>query len=141
MKNTAGSKTDAAPSVRRQISKVSSTRAALLACLTLCCCATASPVRAQDPIKETGVSTAFPWENLRNFAAQPAATDIGGLMSYLGPDAGEGAPAVGYSYPRQTPADNSGKLARFTRLAGMFMGRVSPLSIGNMRICFKIDIL
>ena len=40
-------------------------------------------------------------------------------------------------FPQALPA---GKLTRFTRLAGMFMGRVSAATIGDMRILISLEL-
>lgn len=102
---------------------------------------TALPAAAQDYLNEPEATAAFLWQNLRNYAAQPAASDMSELAFYLGPKTEGRVPTASYSLLGRTPAEGPSKLVAFTRLAGMFMGRVSPLSIGNMRICFKIDIL
>jgi hypothetical protein len=40
----------------------------------------------------------------------------------------------------KNPAQKLDRFSRFTRLAGMFMGKVPALAVGNMRICFKLDL-
>jgi hypothetical protein len=97
------------------------------------------PAAAQDYLGAPQASDAFVWPRyLRNYALAPVASE---LSPYLRSGEEGGAPLPSRSFLNKAPAERPGRLILFTRLAGMFMGRVSPWSVGDLRICFKLDIL
>jgi len=96
---------------------------------------------AQDTLSEPQASEAFHWPRvLRNYAPAPAPGEINELKLYLSPEEDTDEPLPSRSFLRKAPPSASSRLILFTRLAGMFMGRVSPLSAGDWRLCLKIDI-
>ena len=98
----------------------------------------AGPAAAQDYLGAPQASDAFVWPRyLRNYALAPVASE---LSPYLRSGEEDGAALTARPFLRQAPAAPPSRLILFTRLAGMFMGRVSPWSVGDMRICFKLDI-
>lgn len=96
---------------------------------------------AQDRGSGLAASEDFAWQlspDMHLIAAAPS--DANG--SARGPSA---APAGGSAilFPTlvgKAAARKPDGFSRFTRLAGMFMGRVPALAVGNMRICFKLDL-
>ncbi|MBI5239030.1 MAG: hypothetical protein HY926_01020 [Elusimicrobia bacterium] len=91
----------------------------------------AHPAAAQDCLGEPQASDAFSWPRRRaDVIASPAPAAV------LEP----AAQALPVRVFQKEGAARPAALLRLTRLAGMFMGRVSPLSWGSMRICFKLDI-
>jgi hypothetical protein len=102
----------------------------------------ARPAAAQDYLGEPQAVDAFSWPGR---TANHASAALNGFLREPGaapPSAEEadaGLPAR--TFLKRSPAAPPAALARLTRLAGMFMGRVSPWSVGGMRICIKLDIL
>ncbi len=100
------------------------------------------PTAAQEILNKPEASEAFLWpRNLHNYAMAPAPGEISELRSYLSAGEENDAPLPSRSFLNRAPAEGPSTLILFARLAGVFMGRVSPLSVGDLRICFKIDIL
>ena len=110
----------------------------LLALLALA----AAPAGAQETLGEPQASDAFSWpgRGANLVSASPAALsrDAG---SYAVPSAGQASGLAARDFLRGPEAGRPAALLRLTRLAGMFMGRVSPWSVGKMRICIKLDVL
>ena len=99
------------------------------------------PAAAQETRSEPQASEAFLWPRvLRNYALVPV-VDIRELSPFLDAEEDGGIPLPPRSFMRKAPPSAPSRLILFTRLAGMFMGRVSPLSMGDWRLCFRIDIL
>jgi hypothetical protein len=95
---------------------------------------------AQDSLGAPQASGAFLWTRaLRNYALVPV-LDIRELSPLFDPEEQDGVPLPPRSFLRRAPPPAPSRLILFTRLAGMFMGRVSPLSVGDWRLCFKIDL-
>jgi hypothetical protein len=98
------------------------------------------PAAAQDALSEPQASGAFLWRRaLRNYALVPK-VDIRELSPFYDTEEDGGLPLPSRSFPGKAPPSAPTRLILFTRLAGMFMGRVSPLSAGDWRLCFKIDL-
>ncbi|MDD5629438.1 MAG: hypothetical protein PHU21_10265, partial [Elusimicrobia bacterium] len=91
-------------------------------------------------LSEPQASEAFLWPRaLRSYVLAPAA-GVPDPRAVL--DVGEngGIPLPPRSFLGRRAASGPSRLIAFTRLAGMFMGRVSPVSLGAWRLCFKLDI-
>ena len=98
------------------------------------------PAAAQDYLSEPQATEAFLWPRaLRNYVLAPV-VDIRELSPFFSTEETSDIPLPPRSFLQRTPSPGPSKLILFTRLAGMFMGRVSPVSAGNWRLCFKIDI-
>jgi hypothetical protein len=98
------------------------------------------PAAAQEYLGEPQASEAFLWpQGLRNYAMAPAAATQE-MSPFLGGGEDGGVPLPQRSFLRRTPPPAASRLVLFTRLAGMFMGRVSPLAVGDWRLCFKVDL-
>ena len=82
------------------------------------------------------LSAANAQDNPSPAAAQASAVQKN-LRHHYVKDAGEGARIASSLFPKAPPP---GKLTRFTRLAGMFMGRVPMAVVGDMRVCLKLEI-
>ncbi|MCX5794809.1 MAG: hypothetical protein NTY77_04880 [Elusimicrobia bacterium] len=99
------------------------------------------PSAAQDTLSEPQASEAFLWPRaLRNYVMAPV-EDIRELSPFAGAGEEGGVPLPPRSFLGKAQPPAPSRLILFTRLAGMFMGRVSPLSVGGWRLCFKLDIL
>lgn len=98
------------------------------------------PTAAQDTLGEPRPSEAFLWPHaLRNYVPAPT-IDIR-ESTPLFDDEDDGVPLPQRSILDKAPLAAPSRLILFTRLAGMFMGRVSPLSAGDWRLCFNLEIL
>jgi hypothetical protein len=108
------------------------TLVALCLCLSALAWGAATAAAEDSPAPQTDLGS---WQqHLRNHAITSSTGQGDILGAYLrqpnGADAGEA----------KGPPSDFALFNRFTRLAGMFMGRVSPLSAGSMKLCFKLDI-
>jgi hypothetical protein len=97
------------------------------------------PAAAQELQGVSYATDAFDWpHHPRSYASESAAPEVDAASSRRNSVVAEGILVPSRSLLPRTPAP--GKLARFARLAGMFMGRVSALSVGNMSICFNLEL-
>jgi len=100
----------------------------------------ARPAAAQDTLGEPRACDAFSWPRRAWSLAPESWSAVWELGPYLRSAEGSGAALSSRSFLKKAPSTGPSRLVVFTRLAGMFMGRVSPWSMGGMRICFKLDI-
>jgi hypothetical protein len=108
--------------------KTSLTAAALL--LTLCAAA-----HAQDGASRRRINAQASVEGKRFSPNREA------RMRLLGIDSdGEYAGLHSQAVFDKAPSRPAGHLSRFTRVAGMFMGRVSAISVGPFKVCLELDI-
>jgi hypothetical protein len=102
---------------------------------------TARPAAAQDYLGEPQAVDAFSWPGRAAVLASSSSDAL-----FRDPEAsafasGEsGARLAARTVLKRPSSGRPPALLRLTRLAGMFMGRVSPWSLGGMRICIKLDI-
>jgi len=97
---------------------------------------------AQDYPGEPQASRVFAWQpHLGDFTLAPVAGEMGELSLYLHSPEEDYTPLPPRTFMGKAPSPGPSRLILFTRLAGMFMGRVSALSIGNVRVCFKLELL
>jgi hypothetical protein len=87
----------------------------------------------------TSAAEAFDWPHqLRSDMSGPSVPQMAAAASLRQSEEAQGILDLSHSLLPRTPPP--GSLSRLTRLAGMFMGRVSALSIGSMSICFNLEI-
>jgi hypothetical protein len=102
---------------------------------------TAGRASAQDQSSEPDATQAFSWQrHVGDYCLDNSTVDSYELMPRLVPDGEPQLPPPARALFSRPPAQRPGRWTAFTRLAGMFMGRVSALTVGDMRIAFKLEI-
>ena len=101
----------------------------------------AGPAAAQELQGTSFATGAFSWQHrLRSYYLQSAEGIIDSSVTLQDREEAPRARLASRSILGLEPHQRASRLTRFTRLAGMFMGRVSALSVGNMSICFNLEL-